>query len=133
MEERYAMIGILLIVVVSVFAVVLDDSLTGNAFLSGTSSGLSLGGYSRGPKIYGGAIKKIYQQPNIMGNAFEKQLYMDRAQAFLYANQDKWDCSYGPEALNSPYPCVADENNPGNYCCVIPEDLPERYGQWAPN
>src|SRR3990172_9708865 len=123
MSERIALIGILLIVVVSVFAVVLNDSLTGNAYLSLASG--------RGPKIYGGAIKKIYHQPNVMGHAFERQLYMDRAQQFLYANKDKWDCSYGEEALRSPYPCVADETNPGKYCCVIPEDLPERYGQWA--
>ena len=131
MEERIAMTSILIIVVISVFAVVMNDSLTGNASLSGTSSGVSLGGYQAGPKIYGGAVKKIYQQPNVMGRAFEKQLYIDRAQAFLYANKDKWDCSYGAEAEDSPYPCVADENNPGKYCCVIPEDLPERYGQWA--
>ncbi len=127
MEERYAMIGILVIVVFSVFAVVALNSTTG------AISGTSLGGYQSGSKIYGGAIKKIYQQPNTMGKAFTRQLYIDRAQAFLYANQDKWDCSYGEEALKSPYPCVADENNPGKYCCVIPEDLPERYAQWAPN
>ena len=125
MEEKLAMIGILVIVVISVLAVVILDSTTGA--LSGTSFGV----YTSGSKVYGGAIKKIYQQPNIVGRAFERQLYLDRAQAFLYANKDKWYCSYGEEALNSPYPCVADENNPGKYCCVIPEDLPMRYAQWA--
>jgi hypothetical protein len=125
MEERYAMIGILVIVVVSVFAVMYVDSATG------ALSGSSFGGYTAGPKIYGGMTKKVYQQPNVMGRAFERQLYIDRAQQFLYANQDKWDCSFGKEAETSPYPCVADENNPGKYCCVIPEDLPNRYAQWA--
>lgn len=125
--ERIAMISILSIVVISVLAVVVHDSMTG------ALTGSSFGGYQAGPKLYGGAIKKIYQQPNVMGRAFERQLYVGRAQQFLYANQDKWDCSYGEEALSSPYPCVADENNPGKFCCVIPEDLPMRYAQWAPN
>lgn len=122
MEENFAIAGILVILVISVGAVVYLDSTTGN---------IAYGGYG-GSKIYGGAIKKIYENPSTMGKEFTKQLYLQRAQDFLYANKDKWDCSYGEEALKSSYPCVADENNPGKYCCVIPEDLPERYAQWAP-
>ena len=127
MEENYAIVGIIAVVVISTLAVVYLDSVTGDISFN------AYNGYNPygGSKLYGGAIKKIAEDPAIMGKQFEKQFYLERAQRFLYENKDKWDCSYGKDAEKSPYPCVADENNPGKYCCVIPEDLPERYAQWA--
>jgi hypothetical protein len=123
MEEKFAIAGILVIVLISVLSVVYLDSATGGA--------TAYGGYGAS-KLYGGMLKKTYQQPNVLGREIERDIYLRKAQLYLYENQDKWDCSYGAEAETSPYPCVADENNPGKYCCVIPEDLPDRYAQWAP-
>ena len=127
MEERFAIVGVLIIVLVSMLAVVYLDSATGDAIYT-----VNAAGYGYSSKIYGGMLKKVNLQPNVLGRAYQQQVYTDRAQAFLYANQDKWNCSFGDEALTNPYPCVFDEGL-GKYCCVVPQDMPERYGQWAPD
>lgn len=113
--ERYAIIGILGIVLISTFFVFYNTPLTGEY----TSS------YGVGPKLYGGGMKKAYSQNSVaIGKNRAEAQFILRQQEYVYANQDKWDCSFGKEAEQSAYPCVWDENLQ-KYCCVIyetPED-----------
>ncbi len=112
MENTYALIGILLIVAISIFAVAYDSSLTGAGAYNSAYGGRS--------KIYGGAIKKAFKtNPGAFGKGYADALFIQRNQNYLYANKDKWDCSYGKEAETSPYPCVFDDSV-GKYCCILP-------------
>ncbi len=113
--ERLALFAIIGIVVVSLFAVVAVDSLTGAAYYSGA---YSAGGYS-GNKIYGGAIRRAMAKDPLAfgGYKYADEIRIQRGQAYLYANKDKWDCTYGKEAETSPHPCVFDESLQ-KYCCV---------------
>jgi hypothetical protein len=117
--EKTAIIAIVLIVLISVIAVISVNSFTGAytshdyELLAGSSYGAS--------KLYGGAIRKaIATNPEALSKKYSEEQFILRAQDYLYANKDKWDCSFGDEALGSAYPCVYEESL-GKYCCVLPE------------
>ncbi|HLF54479.1 MAG TPA: hypothetical protein VI612_02055 [Candidatus Nanoarchaeia archaeon] len=114
MENRYALIGILVIMLIGVGAVVHLNTATGAISTS------SYGSYGYTSKIYGGAIEKAFREnPKAISDGYAKSQFVLKNQQYLYANKDKWDCSYGKEAESSPYPCVFDDSV-GKYCCIIP-------------
>jgi len=110
MHNRYALIGILVILVVSIGAVVYLNSVTGSYSSN----------YRSASKIYGGAIKRAYKDnPGAFGSAYAKAVYIQRNQDYLYANRDKWDCTFGKEAETSSFPCMY-QDDIQKYCCIVP-------------
>lgn len=108
MEEQYAMFGVLAIVLVAVFAFSFSFSVTGEVASNAY-------GYN---KVYGGAVKKVEQNPSMFGKAFAKRQQNARWWNFLYENRDEWDCSYDKEtALASDNPCFLN-GDVNTYCCV---------------
>lgn len=106
----------LAIVLVVAFFAVAQISATGNAAYNQYHF-MAYNGYV-GNKVYGGAVKKVYQRPATLSKQLERDLYVARVQKYLLDNRDKWDCSFGSEALSSPYPCMPDGDS-GRYCCVV--------------
>lgn len=105
MKEVYAIFAIVLI---SAFVFVTSAPSTGN--LAANYYGVA--------KVYGGAQKKVYQRPNMVGQAFAKQLQQQRWQNFMYSQPENWDCSFGERrARASADPCIQDEES-GKWCCI---------------
>ncbi len=112
MDDKVAIVGIF---VVFMFAFVIADSqLTGY---------LAQNGYY-GNKVYGGAIKKIPQNPQWNGRVYAEQVRNERAQYYMYGNRDKWDCSFSQQSADdSIYPCVFDDVSQ-KYCCIVDDSNP---------
>lgn len=104
MKEVYA---ILAIVLISVFVFITASPSTANV----------VHGYGAS-KVYGGAWKKIYQNPSMVSQAFADNLQTKRWQNYMYSNLDDWDCSFGTEAEESKYPCIFDKSL-NKYCCIV--------------
>jgi len=82
-------------------------------------TGLNAGNYVSRPSLYGGGLRKAMQDtPRAFGKDYAQSRVDTRYQQFMYANTDKWDCSFGKEAESSPYPCIF-EPKIGKYCCVV--------------
>lgn len=108
MENNYALVGILAIVLISIVAVSYDASITGNAYL----------GYYGRSKVYGGDLKKQFQRPANLGKAYSEALFIQRNQQYMLANKDKWQCKF--DTADGPYPCMYDDGMK-KWCCIIPE------------
>ncbi len=107
--ERFAAVGIVAILVISIFAVLYVNSATG-AYSSS---------YGYGSKVYGGGLKKAMSgRSGALGKQVQYDTFLEDQRAYLYENKDKWDCSFGKEAETSAYPCFFDESLQ-KYCCVI--------------
>lgn len=119
---RLAIAGILAIFLISVLAVIYINSFTG-AYSSSYGYGAS--------KLYGGGAKKAAaRNPAVLGKNYEQALFTAQMQQFMYSNQDKWECTFGPEAEKSGYPCIYDENLK-KYCCITtsaPSGIPLTMG-----
>lgn len=109
--ERFAIVGILAIVLVAVFAVSWSFSTTGY---------LAQNGYGSVAKVYGGNIGKHQRQVAASQNT--EAFYMMRLQEYMYRNKDRWVCTFGDEALASEYPCIFDQDLQ-KYCCVMDDVL----------
>lgn len=103
--ETLATLTILGIVVLSIFFVLVFDSITGN---------LAQNAYA-GNKLYGGAIKKFYAQDAKMDSWGTDRVA--QWQWLLNEKKDELDCSFGPEALEAPFPCIFDDDLE-RYCCL---------------
>lgn len=108
--SKTALYGIIAIVLISVLAVVYVNSFTGAL--------ASSYGYSNS-KLYGGAIRKAYaQNPGAISQKYEEDFFNSRAQNFMYAHKDEWECTFDAETADkSGFPCIKDENS-DKYCCV---------------
>jgi len=111
MENNYALIGILAIVLISIVAVSYfesEASITGNAYL----------GYYGRSKVYGGDLKKQFKNPANLGKAYSEALFIQRNQQYMLANKDKWQCKF--DTADGPYPCMYDDGMK-KWCCIMPE------------
>ncbi len=109
--SKVVLIGLLSIVVISMFAVVAHDSITGA--ISGSVAGGSYGV----SKVYGGGIKK-QSALNSYSAEGAKQIYYDGLLEYMALYPEKLTCGFGEEALSSEKACVLDEKT-GKYCCII--------------
>jgi len=116
-------LAVLAIVIVSLFAVLAFSSITGNAAYNSYNTYYP----HTMSKVYGGAIKKVHRNPALVSKNVQEDNYVRQIQHYMLDNKDKWDCSYGPEAENSKYPCMFNEDL-GKYCCVI-SDAPGNFNQ----
>ncbi len=105
--ERIAIISIIGIVIISVLAVVYVNSSTG-AYSSAV--------YGYGSKLYGPGLKKAQaDNPYAFGKAYGKAVMDQRYQAYMYANEDTWDCSFDTSDGNDP--CIYDDAKQ-KWCCL---------------
>ncbi|MBW2969837.1 hypothetical protein KY309_00925 [Candidatus Woesearchaeota archaeon] len=107
--SRAALYGIIAIVVISVVAVVYVNSFTGALASS----------YGYSSKLYGGAIRKAYSTNHAaVSKKYADDVFVSRAQNFMYSHKDEWDCSFDEETADtSGFPCIKDENS-DKFCCV---------------
>jgi len=110
---KTAMIGIMVIVVISVIATIgLESSVTGDA------SGYA--GYGYSSRLYGPGLKNaVSKTPAAFGKAFAQQAHLAKNQAFMLEHKDKWVCGKTtPEGVD---PCMLDETDlTGKTWCCLP-------------
>lgn len=96
---------ILLIVLVSVLAVIVSDSITGNLASN----------YYGSSKLYGPGLKRAAANPVVLGKAYADAVSMASYSLYLQDNWDKVQCGF--ETSDGPNPCVFDEVS-GSWCCL---------------
>ena len=109
--EKYAGFVMLVMVLVFTVGIISYDHITGSYGRIGY----------RKSGLYGGGLSKAYTQnyyavSRQYGDAMTKFAQESRGQAYLYANKDRWDCSFTAQAAaEAPFPCVFDNQK---WCCV---------------
>lgn len=96
---------ILLIVLISVFAVVVSDSITGNLASN----------YYGSSKLYGPGLKRAAANPANLGKAYADAVSMASYSFYLQDNWDKAQCGF--ESADGPDPCAFDEVS-SSWCCL---------------
>ncbi len=103
-----AIFGILAIFLISLLSVIYVNSFTGAVASNAYGSS----------KLYGGGLRRAYVSDfDALSKKYSDNQFEAQMSAFMYSNQDKWECTFGPEAVNSGYPCVYDEKLK-KYCCI---------------
>lgn len=103
-----AIFGILAIFLISLLSVIYVDSYTGSV----TSS------YGSSSKLYGGGLRRAYVSDfDALSKKYNDNQFEAQMSNFMYSNKDQWECTFGPEAESSGYPCVYDEKLK-KYCCI---------------
>lgn len=118
--EKFAVFGIISIVVISFLAVVMTSAIelsTANAAFNFYDYELGASSYS-GPKVYGGNLKKLSGPRPAPKMDVDDVRLMDKYYPIFMKNWDKCDFSLSSEAaLKSDMPCLKDEQS-GKYCCL---------------
>jgi len=106
---KTAVLGILAIFLISLLAVIYVNSFTG---------AVSSNGYAYGSKLYGGGLRKAYtSDPDSLSKKYSDSQFDAQMSNFMYSNKEQWDCTFGPEAEKSGFPCVYDVQLK-KYCCI---------------
>lgn len=105
---KTAILGILAIFLISLLAVIYVNTLTGA--VSSNAYGSS--------KLYGGGLRRAYISDfDALSKKYSDDQFNAQMSNFMYSNKDQWECTFGPEAEKSGYPCVYDEQLK-KYCCI---------------
>ena len=104
-EVRLTAFSILFIVLISVLAVIVNDSITGN--LASNYYGAS--------KVYGPGLKRSAANPIAVSRAAMDAASMASYSFYLQDNWDKVTCGF--TSADGPDPCTFDEGSK-SWCCL---------------